>query len=854
MIPLKLRLQNFMCYRGAATLDLSGIHLACLTGENGHGKSALLDALTYALWGEARTKREDALVTLGADEMQVELEFLLGEEHYRVLRKRFRRGRTWQGALELQLWDGEQFNALSGASMRETQAQITNILRMTYDTFINSAFLLQGRADEFARKAPGERKEILGNILNLSAYDQYEEQAKLRVRELEADSERLEGEIGNIQQELKQKPQHEAELARLERESSQAEAQLQDAEATLQKLRDEKRELDLKARQAGEIEQRIGGAQREARQIEADIAQKRKDIEGYSRRAADSERIGEGFARLQASKNRDQTLNDLLKQSVRLTAERSRLEKEAQTARSQLELAQRSLEERIAACDTQIEEAQERKPDYERFRQTLAQLQEKEAQRDQWREQQIALNTTVNELTVTNKQLRTHMDTLKEKMTALQGAAICPLCRQPISDEEAARLNADYLTEGKQTREKYDANGELIDRHNYQIEQLKAGIQKLDQDLRVKAATQGYEARLSDVMERAERAQAERDTLQEQAAAIRRRLDNREYAAEQHAQLAQIEAQLNALGYDSQAHERIRREVIEAMPFEQEHAQLLAARERLDAERAILRLLEENLDGKRRLIAADEALAAQLQSESARLDAVNRNVAERQRQVNEMQGRAALLNRLLGAKRQLVENARQSEIALAEKQQALKTCQTERALFEELRVAFGKKGVQAMLIERAIPAIEEEANRLLGQMTDGRMSVRFETQREKVSARNDEASAIETLDIVISDEAGARSYELFSGGEAFRVNFAMRIALSKLLARRAGARLQTLVIDEGFGALDTTGRERLVEAINSVQGQFEKILVITHIDELKEMFPVRIDIVKTGGGSSIFVN
>jgi len=854
MIPLKLRLQNFMCYRGAATLDLSGIHLACLTGENGHGKSALLDALTYALWGEARTKREDALVTLGADEMQVELEFLLGEEHYRVLRKRFRRGRTWQGALELQLWDGEQFNALSGASMRETQAQITNILRMTYDTFINSAFLLQGRAYEFARKAPGERKEILGNILNLSAYDQYEEQAKLRVRELEADSERLEGEIGNIQQELKQKPQHEAELARLERESSQAEAQLQDAEATLQKLRDEKRELDLKARQAGEIEQRIGGAQREARQIEADIAQKRKDIEGYSRRAADSERIGEGFARLQASKNRDQTLNDLLKQSVRLTAERSRLEKEAQTARSQLELAQRSLEERIAACDTQIEEAQERKPDYERFRQTLAQLQEKEAQRDQWREQQIALNTTVNELTVTNKQLRTHMDTLKEKMTALQGAAICPLCRQPISDEEAARLNADYLTEGKQTREKYDANGELIDRHNYQIEQLKAGIQKLDQDLRVKAATQGYEARLSDVMERAERAQAERDTLQEQAAAIRRRLDNREYAAEQHAQLAQIEAQLNALGYDSQAHERIRREVIEAMPFEQEHAQLLAARERLDAERAILRLLEENLDGKRRLIAADEALAAQLQSESARLDAVNRNVAERQRQVNEMQGRAALLNRLLGAKRQLVENARQSEIALAEKQQALKTCQTERALFEELRVAFGKKGVQAMLIERAIPAIEEEANRLLGQMTDGRMSVRFETQREKVSARNDEASAIETLDIVISDEAGARSYELFSGGEAFRVNFAMRIALSKLLARRAGARLQTLVIDEGFGALDTTGRERLVEAINSVQGQFEKILVITHIDELKEMFPVRIDIVKTGGGSSIFVN
>ncbi len=139
-------------------------------------------------------------------------------------------------------------------------------------------------------------------------------------------------------------------------------------------------------------------------------------------------------------------------------------------------------------------------------------------------------------------------------------------------------------------------------------------------------------------------------------------------------------------------------------------------------------------------------------------------------------------------------------------------------------------------------------------MTDGRMNVRFETQREKVSAKKDDAATIETLDIVISDELGPRNYEMYSGGEAFRVNFAVRIALSKLLARRAGARLQTLVIDEGFGSLDSTGRERLVEAINAVQDQFEKILVITHIDELKDMFPVRIDIVKTGGGSSIFVN
>src|SRR5437762_8146200 len=135
-------------------------------------------------------------------------------------------------------------------------------------------------------------------------------------------------------------------------------------------------------------------------------------------------------------------------------------------------------------------------------------------------------------------------------------------------------------------------------------------------------------------------------------------------------------------------------------------------------------------------------------------------------------------------------------------------------------------------------------------MTDGRMSVQFMTQRDAKSGK----SVIETLDIQIADEVGTRAYELYSGGEAFRVNFAVRIALSKLLARRAGAQLQMLVIDEGFGTQDGQGRERLVSAIHSIQNDFEKIIVVTHIEELKGEFPVRIDVVKTDTGSALIMH
>src|SRR5207247_9787287 len=94
VIPVRLALRNFMCYRGdGAVLDLDGVHLACLSGENGSGKSALLGAITWALWGKAREgiSDDDKLISQGATEMEVDYEFILGDCSYRVVRKRTRK-------------------------------------------------------------------------------------------------------------------------------------------------------------------------------------------------------------------------------------------------------------------------------------------------------------------------------------------------------------------------------------------------------------------------------------------------------------------------------------------------------------------------------------------------------------------------------------------------------------------------------------------------------------------------------------------------------------------------------------------------------------------------------------------
>src|SRR3990172_554380 len=100
MIPIRLELKNFLPYLNPDPVRFDGIHLACLTGGNGAGKSSLLDAMTWALWGRARARRDDDLMHLGQNDMYVQLDFEQENVVYRVLRRRTR-GKRGQSALDM---------------------------------------------------------------------------------------------------------------------------------------------------------------------------------------------------------------------------------------------------------------------------------------------------------------------------------------------------------------------------------------------------------------------------------------------------------------------------------------------------------------------------------------------------------------------------------------------------------------------------------------------------------------------------------------------------------------------------------------------------------------------------------
>jgi len=693
MIPVEIELHNFLAYRSPPPLRLEGIHVACLAGPNGAGKSSLLDALTWALWKKARAKgSDDLLVHQGQSEMRVAVTFDQEGRRYRVQRQH-RAGKRAASVLELQTWDEQAagWRSLSEAGIRETQLKIDGLLRLDYETFVNSAFLVQGRADEFTTKTPSERKQVLGKILGLERWEIYEQRARDRINDTRGAIQRVEGWLAEVEAELTRRAEYQEELAAAENAAEEARLTLEGAEAQWTSLEQTRSELVGLQRSIDDLTRRITTAERE-------------DAEAESERLAALALADEralGTAR-----------QDLLRQTQML----AEVQAEAEAAAQEL---------------------------------------------GQVREGAAALRGL-------NQTLIPEAEPLKKRVEVLQAATepLCPTCGQGLTENHRHQLIEALQADIGARREAYRAN-------QAQLRELEVSVGEK------------------------ERRQAERTARLRERPALERRL-------------AEIEASLAQAG---QAAAR---------------AVALEARQ--------LRWREEaSRDREQR-----QALELQAAAAEGRLRASSINQAE----LDRLRRQKRMADERVGGARQKLSALEAFEAQREKRRDEHSQLATTLGQYEDLRLAFSKRGVPAMIIETVVPELERAANELLTRMSEGRMNVRIETQRSLQTGELREA-----LDILISDELGTRPYELYSGGEAFRINFAVRVALSRLLARRAGAQLRCLFIDEGFGTQDARGREQLVAAITSIQDDFDRILVITHIDELKESFPARLEVRKTPDGS-----
>jgi exonuclease SbcC len=851
MIPVTLKISGFLSYLNPVELDFTSFELACISGANGAGKSSLLDAITWALFGEARRK-DEAIINSHAKSAEICFDFLYENNLYRIQRTK---PRDKTSLLEFFIQTPEKtWRPLTEHSVRETENRIKQTLRLDYDTFTNASFFLQGKADQFAQQRPGDRKRILSTILGLEIWETYRTQAAEMRKQIETEQTSVTGMLEEINNELGQEAERKARLSQLEDNLDRLKDLRQSKQATLDSLRLLAASLSEQRRLVETLGKQYQTARQRRDQRAAQLDERRAERQRYQQQIASAAQLEKAYqewlATRQALEAMEQVAANFRQHDAQRTAprlviesERSALDQQLQTFSSQ----QRQIETlagQLPALQDQFAKAQAALQDLDK-----AVSEKTSLEADLSRSTEISANNRAE-----NKRLKAEMEDLRERISHLKEmkGAECPWCGQPLPPEERETLINTLEAQGKERGDRYRANLADTQEAEKRVTELDSRLTKLRQlEIEWRTAQRQVDQLHDRLVQMTETVSQWQQTGQPQLAELERKLSQGDYAQAARQELAALDDQLKALGYDAAAHDYLRQRELAGRSSE---AELRG----IDAAKAALGPLDRELANLQAQLEADQVEISGLESSYRQAEEKYQKDADRLPDLNQVEDEVLRLQSDENQARMQVGGARQSVEVLKtmrERQAENKNRWNELAKkINQLKIlerSFGKDGVPALLIEQALPEIEAQANQILDRLATGGMSVRFATQKDyKDKSREDKK---ETLEIWISDSAGTREYEMFSGGEAFRVNFAIRLALSRVLAKRAGARLQTLVIDEGFGSQDAEGRQRLIEAINLIRPDFAKILVITHLEELKEAFPTRIEVEKTLSGSSVLI-
>jgi exonuclease SbcC len=899
MIPQKLQIKNFLSYGpNLQTIDFTNYSLICLSGKNGHGKSALLDAMTWALWGQARkisgaTKADQGLLRLGQTQMLVIFDFVFGGKTYRIRREYMETYGKPINALEFGMVDPETDTLipLTDKTIRTTQEKIEQVLRIDFDSFSNSAFLRQGSSNEFSKKSPKDRKQILATILGL---DQYEVIRKLALEKIK-DAQTKKTVLNTLQekrsQELTAQETLHAELADLLAQMQCLEQKEKEIIAAQQSYAAEHLAFDEKQKKyhhyTFQLEQHSATSLAHKNELRQHFAQwrainkKRKSLHSIHQLEQEKNRIIAAIAQHQKLFQENLEHQKALLQLTQQISSIEQLYKDEQTKKNhalQLELERLLTEQKNhhlqlkayqeliaqyaqenAAVTTQIAAHRQALSQLSCNNDTIAQQETHLERRKAAYQQFVSLGNWINsELnSLSNKKKLVHEDDPS-----------CPLCEQNLSASSKRFLKLNFEKQESLLAHRLRRLKRVIPSLKEILLQQHATITKDKEQLLNATALQTKIIDLTEkqlkIAEQSAQTTILQKKLEEEIVLCTNTITSKKQALIDHqAQSLHIDdseykafiAQKKLL--EKQLHDHIYREG----DYKKDQAALKGIESQLLEYESLQKdvALQEN---RKQEILKYCSLLKQLYNEISTLEKKRKDLGdlddqlrilqEKEKNIEQEYQKSKHAKEELLHKKGSIENQQKylSKIKNEFDQEQVTIAHLEKTMedYQTIATATGKDGIQALLIEEAIPEIEQEANYLLSRLTNNQAQIFIESLRDLKKG-----GTKETLDIKISDQAGIRPYELFSGGEAFRIDFALRIAISKLLARRSGTALQILIIDEGFGSQDEEGLGYIMDALYKIQDDFSKIIIVSHLNSMKDQFPVQFFIEKGVQGSTVSI-
>lgn len=864
-VPVEIEVKNYRNYR-EEKFSFDGIRFCTINGSNGVGKSSLfMDAMLDALYEEPREGEltgwicNDPEARSGA----IKFTFKLGDRLYRVTRTRQKSGKATLNIAEYV--EGEWVDR-SKEKFKDTQQEIINIIGMDSLTLKACALIMQDQYGLFLQADKEARMNILGSILGLGIYGDMEELAANRATDTNRTIRSLADKADTLTAGL---PDSEDLAAEIEAAEAQRKGLLEQAESKTAEVDTLKVKLNTQLEAAARVMKLNSKittlTAQQASEEAAKTAQVATITAAETILAAEPE-ITAGVAHYKALLEREKEL-------IKGKAAYDSLATRKQQIESAITLAESAAKDnrqkkaaltlmKIGPLSQAIERAAELTEKHQQYEAATAQLAELEkllpeftAARDNLATWQAEAERTERDYREAKTRLEGRIASLKGKVELLKDSG-CPApdnatckfladalaARDALPGEEAAltSLEEEYRKLRQTDADALSVAQQAFDDKKHvpeEIDALRASLRLLE------AAERDYN--------NLEAQRSELAVLEERAAELEKSVADAEAtAAKGRAELAEVEQQLEQAAAYSRDYDELQRTLLAESRWLDKEKQLPVAREQKAA--AAQRILElgselteigEEIREARAELADEQSKTVGREELQAQVDAAEAEVKAVQKQAQELSLRIGGLQAKLGQIRLARKQA-------AELQEQMNELGGKAAGYEELKKAFSQDGIPHNIIRSIIPVFEATATNILGQMSQGRMSVEFVTEK---ALKSNSKKEVTTLDIIINDsDTGRLPYMSRSGGERVKAALSVILALSEIKSSKAGVQLGFLFIDEP-PFLDAPGVQAYCDALEAIQQRYGdlKVMAITHDPAMKSRFPQSVDVVKTPEGSKV---
>lgn len=733
-----ITLEGFQSYTERETVDLEGLDLVAVIGPNGSGKTTLLNGIEFALFGKFRGDAINSVISRGAKQAEVTIQFALNGSTYEVRRvKGSNRHEVYVKVSDDTAEDGWRVLEEKNPSMADPY--LRDLIGMDYDTARTTWLIGQNDFGAFCEMKPSPRREVLTTAFGLNRYTAL----AARADENLTVSQRGLGEARvKLDQVVTRRTSLENDVADQELHS------LTDDDLTTEETRIE------------EEDEKVTAA------LSADLG----DVDALQQKLSTAE----------------QTLRETLsaheREANRHTEDIRRAERAVAQAQAAVDQA-RTNRDTASAAAWDIEDAKE---DLESAQARVAEIDKAlPALRETVMEQGNAISTNGAKMDAAIRQgheVNERIATLQRNAHGHEGE--CFACGQALSDERAAAMLDQLQKEKSDLKAEHDAAKDA----QGQAQNGKQGAeQKVKQAESALRDAQRAASKAEQEHRDAERASQALPQLEEALAATQKQLTE---ATTEHETATKTDPPV----LDEQRVQNLRREVTDAQEKVQAAKESSGNRQELRGQRDALR-------SRQKRVWAEQQRRERIAKEIAALDGPQKEFEETV---------ASLENDVL--------------------------------TYQTLREAFRPAGIPAMILAGVVEELNDDANDILMDL-GGQFGVNVTTQREKANGGVDEK-----VMIYVTTPEGEIDYSTLSGSERFRCALALRIALARCIARRTGTPIETIIMDEGWGALDDEYRKAVQDVLTELSTDFS-VYTVSHIEEIKASFPTVIEVNKDTGTS-----